>query len=133
MVAVESNHRSSGEFVARNYASDPRHTGIELAAEACTRIYAAMDGIVLARWTNYGSFGHHIVLYHGYDEERGGAITTMYAHMQSFGSYQVGDRVQRGDTIGYVVRTGMSTGDHLHFEYQINGSAHNPRLILPSV
>lgn len=131
IIPVASYHRISSEFGPRDYAPDPIHTGIDFSADAGTPIYAAMDGIVLARWTNYGSFGHHIVLYHGYDEERGGAITTMYAHMQSFGSYQVGERVRRGDTIGYVGRTGLSTGDHLHFEYQINGSAHNPRLILP--
>jgi murein DD-endopeptidase MepM/ murein hydrolase activator NlpD len=55
----------------------------------------------------------------------------MYAHMSSFGSYNVGDDVKRGDVIGYVGRTGLGTGYHLHFEYQINGSAHNPRLLLP--
>ena len=133
IIPLASYHRISSEFGPRNYAPDPIHTGIDFSADAGTEIYAAMDGIVLARWTNYKTFGHHIVIYHGYDEARGGAITTMYAHMRSFGSYQVGDKVRRGDTIGYVGRTGLSTGDHLHFEYQINGSAHNPRQLLPFV
>ena len=84
-----------------------------------------MDGIVLLRLTNPKTFGNHIVLYHG------GEVTTMYAHMSGFGTCQVGDRVRRGEVVGYVGSTGLSTGDHLHFEYQINGAANNPRTILP--
>ena len=117
--------RVSSEFGPRNYAPDPLHTGIDFEAASGTPIYSAMDGTVLLRLTNARTFGHHIVIYHG------GNITTMYAHMSSFGSYHVGDEVRRGDVIGYVGRTGLSTGPHLHFEYQINGSAYNPRLILP--
>ena len=101
------------------------HTGLRVSAAAGTPIYAASDGIVLLRLTNMGSFGHHIVIYYG------GKVTTMYAHMSAFGSYQVGDTVRRGDVIGYVGRTGLSTGNHLHFEYQQNGTAYNPRQILP--
>jgi hypothetical protein len=115
----------SSEFGPRNYAPDPIHTGIDFSANSGTAIYAAMDGVVLLRLTNTKTFGRHIVVYHG------GNITTMYAHMSSFGSYQVGARVRRGDVIGNVGRTGLSTGNHLHFEYQKGGAAHNPRLILP--
>ena len=117
--------RITSEFGLKNFAPDPIHTGIDFAAASGTPIYSAMDGVVLLRLTNMGTFGHHIVVYHG------GGITTMYAHMSSFGPFQVGDDVRRGDVIGYVGRTGMSTGDHTHFEYQINGSAHNPRVLLP--
>ena len=80
---------------------------------------------MLLRLTNMRSFGHHIVIDHG------GGITTMYAHMSAFGGYEVGEKVGRGDIIGYVGSTGLSTGPHLHFEYQADGSARNPRLILP--
>jgi len=115
----------SSEFGPRNFAPDPLHTGIDFGAASGTRIYSSMDGIVLLRLTNMRTFGHHIVIYHG------GGVTTMYAHMISFGSFAVGDEVRRGDVIGYVGRTGMSTGYHLHFEYQRNGWAFNPRLLLP--
>lgn len=125
VIPLKSYHRVSSEFGPRNYAPDPIHTGIDFSADTDTPVYASMDGIVLLRLTNYKTFGHHIVLYHG------GEITTMYAHMSSFGSYQEGDSVRKGDVIGYVGRTGLSTGDHLHYEYQINGTAYNPRLILP--
>lgn len=115
----------TSEFGPRNYAPDPIHTGIDFSAEAGTPVYAAMDGIVLLRLTNPKTFGNHIVLYHG------GEVTTMYAHMSGFGTCQVGDRVRRGEVVGYVGSTGLSTGDHLHFEYQKSGAACNPRTILP--
>ena len=115
----------TSEFGPRNYAPDPIHTGIDFSAGAGTPVYAAMDGIVLLRLTNPRTFGNHIVLYHG------GEVTTMYAHLSTFGSCRVGDQVKRGEVVGYVGSTGLSTGDHLHFEYQINGAANNPRTILP--
>ncbi len=115
----------TSEFGPRNYAPDPIHTGIDFSAGAGTPVYAAMDGIVLLRLTNPKTFGNHIVLYHG------GEVTTMYAHMLSFSNCQVGDRVMQGEVVGYVGSTGLSTGDHLHFEYQKNGAAYDPRTILP--
>jgi len=127
IVPLSSYHYISSEFGPRNYAPDPLHTGLDFSADSGTPIYAAMDGIVLLRLTNHSTFGHHIVLYHG------DGITTMYAHMNSFGNYQIGDTVNRGDVIGYVGRTGLSTGDHLHFEYQRNGTAYSPRQYLPPV
>ncbi len=115
----------TSEFGPRNYAPDPIHTGIDFSAGAGTPVYAAMDGIVLLRLTNPKTFGNHIVLYHG------GEVTTMYAHLSAFGSCRVGDQVKRGEVVGYVGSTGLSTGDHLHFEYQMNGAAYDPRMILP--
>lgn len=117
----------TSEFGPRNYAPDPIHTSMDFAADAGTPVYAAMDGVVLLKLTNMRTFGHHIVIDHG------GEITTMHAHLSSFGAFQEGEKVQRGQVIGYVggTSTGLSTGPHLHFEYQINGSVHNPRLILP--
>lgn len=125
ILPLQSYHSITSEFGPRNYAPDPLHTGIDFSADSGTPIRAVMDGIVLLRLTNQRTFGHHIVIYHG-DQ-----VTTMYAHMSAFGSYQVGQRVSRGDVIGYVGQTGLSTGEHLHFEYQKNGAAYNPRLILP--
>ena len=115
----------TSEFGPRNYAPDTIHTGIDLSAGAGTSVYAAMDGIVLLRLTNPRTFGNHIVLYHG------GEVTTMYAHMSSFSNCQVGDRVKRGEVVGYVGSTGLSTGDHLRFEYQKNGAAYDTKTILP--
>jgi len=115
----------SSEFGPRNYAPDPLHTGIDFSADVGVPVYAAMDGVVLLRLTSMSTFGHHIVLYHG------GGVTTMYAHLSAFGSFRVGEEVKCGDIIGYVGSTGLSTGPHLHFEYQKNGAAYNPRTVLP--
>ena len=121
----DDSWKTTDEFGPRNFAPDPIHTGLDFAAAEATEICSAMDGIVLLRLTNMGTFGHHVVIYHG------GDITTMYAHMSAFGDYEVGDKVKRGDVIGYVGQTGLSRGAHLHFEYQTNGAASNPRGVLP--
>jgi murein DD-endopeptidase MepM/ murein hydrolase activator NlpD len=115
----------TSEFGPRNYAPDPIHTGIDFSAGAGTPVYAAMGGIVLLRLNNPRTFGNHILLYHG------GEVTTMYAHLSAFGSCRVGDQVKRGEVVGYVGSTGLSTGNHLHFEYQKNGAAYDPKTILP--
>lgn len=122
---IRSYSSITSEFGPRNYAPDPIHTGIDFAAASGTPIYAANDGVVLLCLSNPNGFGNHIVLSHG------SGITTMYAHMSAFGTFKEGDEVKRGQVIGYVGSTGLSTGPHLHFEYQINGTAYNPRLILP--
>ena len=74
---------TTDEFGPRNFAPDPIHTGLDFAAAQGTEIYSAMDGMILLRLTNMNTFGHHIVVYHG------GGITTMYAHLSSFGGYNV--------------------------------------------
>lgn len=74
----------------------PIHTGMDFAADEGTPVYAAMDGIVLLKLTNMRTFGHHIVIDHG------GGITTMYAHLSSFGAFREGDEVRRGQVVGYV-------------------------------
>ncbi|HUQ39729.1 MAG TPA: M23 family metallopeptidase, partial [Acidimicrobiales bacterium] len=56
-------------------------------------------------------------------------LTTLYGHQSRLGAGD-GQRVSRGQTIGYVGSTGRSTGPHLHFETRINGSPQNPRRFL---
>lgn len=105
----------------RNYKPDPYHTGIDFSAASGTPIVSSMDGIVLlVRNTHPKAFGKHIVIYHG------GGISTMYAHMSRFAGLSPGDRVTRGQVIGYVGKTGLSTGNHLHYEYQVDGQPKNP-------
>ena len=58
--------------------------------------------------------------------EHGGKITTLYAHLSRFADIRVGSRVQQGQTIGYVGMTGLATGPHLHYEYQVNGVHRDP-------
>ena len=94
------------------------HKGVDLAAPTGTPIYATADGIVgRADW--FSSYGLYISIDHGADLE------TRYAHMSRL-AVAAGDRVQKGDIIGYVGSTGRSTGPHLHYEVRVDGVAVNP-------
>ena len=61
--------------------------------------------------------------------QHGGNITTLYGHMSKFGNARVGARVKQGDVIGYVGKSGLATGPHLHYEYRVNGAHRNPRTV----
>lgn len=94
------------------------HTGIDLTARSGTKIYAAGDGIVTrADWGN--GYGYHVRMNHGYN------YTTLYAHMSKI-LVKVGQKVKRGDVIGLVGSTGLSTCPHLHYEVRKNGRPVNP-------
>ena len=94
------------------------HKGVDLAAPTGTPIYATADGIIeRADW--FSSYGLYISIDHGADLE------TRYAHMSRL-AVAAGDRVQKGDIIGYVGSTGRSTGPHLHYEVRVDGVAVNP-------
>lgn len=95
-----------------------RHNGVDLAAPTGTPIYATADGIVgRADW--FSSYGLYVSIDHGADLE------TRYAHMSRLAVAQ-GERVKKGDVIGYVGSTGRSTGPHLHYEVRVDGVAVNP-------
>jgi murein DD-endopeptidase MepM/ murein hydrolase activator NlpD len=95
------------------------HKGVDYAAGTGTPIMAAGDARVkFVGWK--GGYGRVVMLDHG----RG--YTTLYAHMSQFGKYRVGQRIPQGSVIGYVGSSGMSTGPHLHYEFQINGVHRNP-------
>ena len=94
------------------------HQGIDLAAPTGTPVYATADGIVSrADW--FSSYGLFISIEHG------GEMQTRYAHLSRL-AVADGERVRKGQIIGYVGSTGRSTGPHLHYEVRIAGSAVNP-------
>jgi len=100
-----------------------QHNGIDIGAPHGASVVAADSGTVItSRWCN--SFGNFIVISHG------GGRSTLYAHLSSRG-VSVGDNVTRGQVIGRVGSTGVSTGPHLHFEVHENGVRINPTLRLP--
>lgn len=85
-------------------------------------IYAAQGGTVITAYNDsdwHGGFGNYVIIDHG------GGLSTVYAHCQSTTVY-VGQQVNKGDVIGYVGTTGWSTGNHLHFETRVNGTAVDP-------
>jgi len=98
------------------------HRGVDYAAPGGTPVIAAGAGKIIRRGP-YGSFGNTVIVQHG------GNITTLYAHLSRFGRAGHGARVDQGDVIGYVGQTGLATGPHLHYEYQINGVHRNPRTV----
>ena len=94
------------------------HKGIDLAAPTGTPVYATADGVIgKAEW--FSSYGLFIAIDHGADLE------TRYAHMSRL-AVAAGERVKKGDVIGYVGSTGRSTGPHLHYEVRVAGTAVNP-------
>jgi murein DD-endopeptidase MepM/ murein hydrolase activator NlpD len=94
------------------------HKGIDLAAPVGTPVYATADGTVeRADW--FSSYGLYVAIEHGSDLE------TRYAHMSRL-AVAAGERVHKGEIIGYVGTTGRSTGPHLHYEVRVAGEAVNP-------
>lgn len=96
------------------------HAGIDLAAPRNTPIYASGDGVVKrAQWVS--GYGRFVELVH-----RNG-YSTRYGHMNKIADgMKPGTKVRQGDIIGYVGTTGVSTGNHLHFEIRINGRPVDP-------
>ena len=95
------------------------HEGVDFSAPIGTEIYASGDGkVVEATKSNYG-YGNIIMVDHGY------GYVSYYAHLQKFRVY-IGQSVKRGQTIGYVGSTGLSTGPHLHYEVLKNSMRVNP-------
>lgn len=97
-----------------------RHAGIDIACRKGSPIRAAADGIVeKAGWNSWG-YGYRVVIRHS------NKVKTLYAHMLSNLQVYPGQKVKKGQIIGYEGSTGRSTGPHLHFEIIINGRRVNP-------
>jgi len=94
------------------------HKGVDLAAPTGTPIFATADGIV-SKAQRFSSYGLYVSIEHG------AQLQTRFAHMSRI-AVANGERVEKGDIIGYVGSTGRSTGPHLHYEVRIAGKAVNP-------
>ena len=107
------------------YRSDPFtkvrkfHEGMDFSAKTGTPIYATGDGIVDRADNSVSGYGNHIVLRHGFGYE------TLYGHLSKY-KCRAGQRVKRGDIIGYVGSTGRSEAPHLHYEVHKGGEVVNP-------
>jgi murein DD-endopeptidase MepM/ murein hydrolase activator NlpD len=96
------------------------HRGVDYAAATGTPIKAAGDGKIIFRGSK-GGYGNTVILQHG------GKYTTLYAHLSKFRSgLGNGSRVKQGQVIGYVGKTGVATGPHLHYEFRVDGVHRNP-------
>ena len=94
------------------------HSGVDLAGSQGTPIVAARSGTVTTASYN-GSSGYFVTINHG------DGYSSSYLHLTGF-TVKVGQKVSRGQTIGYMGSTGVSTGPHLHFSIYYNGSTVNP-------
>lgn len=107
------------------YRSDPVykvtkfHSGMDFAAPVGTQIFAPGDGVVVSEESNYWGYGNMLTIDHGY------GYKTQYAHLSKF-AVRKGQKVKRGQLIGYVGNTGKSTGSHLHYEVLKNGVPTDP-------
>ncbi|MEJ7925431.1 M23 family metallopeptidase [Sphingobium sp. AN641] len=115
-----AGRRSSGYGMRRHPILGYRrmHAGIDFAARYGSPIYAVTDGIV-AYAGRHGGHGNYVKIQHS------GALATGYAHMSRIAAVP-GQRVRRGQVIGYVGSSGLSTGPHLHYELYRNGATVDP-------
>lgn len=95
------------------------HYGIDFTAPTGTEIYATGDGTVEQVESSSRGYGNTIVINHGY------GYKTRYAHMNGF-NVKKGQKVKRGDVIGFVGNTGLSTAPHLHYEVLRSNQRVNP-------
>jgi murein DD-endopeptidase MepM/ murein hydrolase activator NlpD len=96
------------------------HKGVDYAAKTGTVIKKTGDGKIIFRGKKRG-YGRVIIVQHGKK------YSTLYAHLSKYRKGQkVGSFVNQGQTIGYVGKSGLATGPHLHYEFLVNGSHKNP-------
>jgi len=101
------------------------HDGLDLAAPSGTPLLAAASGtVVTAGWCDCG-LGYYVEIDHG------DGLHTLYGHMAEQPFVSAGQQVNRGDVIGPVGSTGISTGPHVHFMVRVNGVAQDPENYLP--
>lgn len=118
---VKSDINSSGYGMRIHpiYKIRKMHTGMDFSLPVGTPIFSTGDARVIKTIFQRGGYGNYIILDHGF------GYKTLYAHMSEI-SVRVGQKVKRGQNIGYSGNTGISTGPHLHYEVIKNGVAINP-------
>ncbi|PYV45034.1 MAG: hypothetical protein DMG06_03985 [Acidobacteria bacterium] len=101
------------------------HSGVDISASKGNPVLASADGTVVSA-EPFSTYGNIVVIDHGF------GISTRYAHLSAF-NVRLGQRLRRGQVIGYVGSTGRSTGPHLHYEVRVHGNPVNPlRYVNPS-
>ncbi|MEO6406350.1 MAG: M23 family metallopeptidase [Ferruginibacter sp.] len=101
------------------YGTPKMHKGLDFTAPQGTPIYATGDGVVSTAGYSETGFGNHVEINHGYGYE------SLYGHMVKI-KVRNGQRIKRGEVVGWVGSTGKSTGPHCHYEVHINGREVNP-------
>ena len=97
------------------------HSGMDFTAPTGTEVYATGNGVIETVKSARRELGNHIVIDHGFGYE------TVYGHLDGF-NVREGQKVKRGDVIGFIGSTGLSTAPHLHYEVLVNGRQVDPAL-----
>lgn len=95
------------------------HSGMDFTAPPGIDVYATGDGVIAAVQSSQRGLGKHIIIDHGF------GYSSIYAHLSNF-NVRKGQKVHRGDVIGYVGNTGTSVANHLHYEIKLNGKNVDP-------
>jgi murein DD-endopeptidase MepM/ murein hydrolase activator NlpD len=95
------------------------HTGVDFSMPIGSPVYATGDGVISFVETKFSGYGKQIEIDHGF------GFKTKYAHLNEF-KVRKGQKVKRGELIGYSGNTGKSSGPHLHYEVMVNNSKTNP-------
>lgn len=98
------------------------HSGLDISATRGTPVRATADGTVESA-SYQGNYGNTVLIDHGF------GISTRFGHLSGFAA-RVGQRVKRGDVVGYVGSTGRATSAHLHYEILLMGQPFNPLRLL---
>lgn len=110
--------RRRGRRIVRTVVR-PGHNGVDIAARPGTHIFAIEDGLVVYAQNEMRGYGNVVVVLHS------NGTVSLYAHMQAAWVF-AGQSVVRGQILGEVGDTGLTTGPHLHFEWRRNGTPLNP-------
>ena len=120
-IAIKDFKRISSGFGYRMhpiYKQMIKHRGMDFTGTLNTPVYSTGNGKVV-KLNKQRGYGKRIVIDHGYGYQ------TIYAHLNGY-NVKRGQKVKRGDLIGYLGNTGLSTGPHLHYEIKKNGIAIDP-------
>lgn len=124
---IQGDYRVSSPYGPRVHPVTGRsssHTGMDFAVGEGTPIYAPRGGTIEELNLGDSIYGNQIIMRHG------PKLQTMYGHMSRPADIEPGQPVKRGDLIGYVGSTGLSTGPHLHWETWKNGNPIDPSRLL---
>ena len=97
------------------------HSGMDFTAPTGTEVYATGNGVISTVKSARRELGNHIIVDHGFGYQ------TVYGHLDKF-NVREGQKVKRGDVIGFIGSTGLSTAPHLHYEVLVNGRYVDPAL-----
>ncbi len=96
------------------------HPGVDIKGKGVVPVRATANGVVLGAGLNPYGYGYVVKVSNGY------GFTTLYAHLRPSLKVKTGDFVRKGQIIGYMGNTGLSTGQHLHYEIRYNDKPLNP-------